>query len=229
MSVAFDWVLLSKQLARLYPHLSVDDWWGMDDPYERSWSCVLVQNTTWHNATLALKSLLENGLTSVSGILAVDEERLRHVIRSAGFYRAKAAALKRLAAWWERNGGLEGASKLETEHIRTDVLQLRGIGAETADTLLLYVLNRRTFIGDAYTRRFISRISGEKEKSYNEIREAVLATELDTRRLQYLHAYIVEFGKDVCRKRNPDCLSCLLQDTCNYGRGKQCQLKAFPS
>lgn len=213
-----NWVIVWKQFTRLYPHLSVDDWWGLDDPYEKSWACVLVQNTSWHNAILALNALRENGRVSVSGMIEVDDEHLQQIIRPAGFYRAKAGTLKRLAVWWERNGGIVGTAEIETERLRTELLNIRGIGEETADTLLLYVLDRRSFIGDAYTRRFVSRITGENANSYSVIREAVLATELDTHCLQRLHAYIVEFGKDVCRKREPDCPMCPFQEICNNRR-----------
>lgn len=211
-----NWQRVYDVLAHLFPALSVSRWWGIDDPYERSWGCVLVQNTTWHNASLALNRLREHGLTSIVYMSEVKVDRLAQVIRPAGFYSRKAETLKRLAAWWVRHGGVEGVESLKTGRIRRELLGMKGIGEETADTLLLYVLDRKTFIGDQYSRRFVNRVTGEKKRTYDAIRREVLAAGLKTHDLQLLHAYIVEFGKQFCRKRNPDCPACPFAEYCHY-------------
>lgn len=209
-----DWEAVYRQLSHWRPDLTVDGWWGLKHPHEKAWGAVLVQNTRWHNAMLAFTRMREAELTAVERLLSVPAKHLEEVIRPCGFYRSKAQALKGLAAWWQTRGRGTNSANGGVEAIREQLLAIRGIGPETADTLLLYVFNRRTFVGDAYARRLYHRLNGGGHVQYEAVRQAVLSTTMTTEQLKLLHAQIVEFGKEICRKKSPRCRLCPLVRSC---------------
>ena len=97
--------------------------------------------------------------------------------------------------------------------MREKLLEVNGLGRETADSILLYALNRRIFVVDAYTRRILKRhrlIQGQED--YDIIR-ALFEDHLPRRRRIYneCHALIVHAGKDHC-KPTPKCEGCPLAD-----------------
>ena len=105
-----NWQRVYDVLAHLFPDLSVSRWWGIDDPYERSWGCVLVQNTTWHNASLALTRLREHGLTSIFYMSEVEVDRLARSYSACRFLQSKGRDVKTFgrvvgAARWRRRSG----------------------------------------------------------------------------------------------------------------------------
>ncbi|MGI6126522.1 MAG: endonuclease III domain-containing protein [Planifilum sp.] len=209
------WRLLWEELVRWNPELTVDEWWEGEDRFFRCLGSVLVQRTTWHNARRAIEALKGRGLTTPDAVLQGSEEELMAAIRPAGFYRSKVPALRRLCRL------LLEVEKSEEKHpdLRDRLLRIRGIGPETADTILLYVFDRPVFIGDAYAERIASRWFGERF-SRERIREGVLREISDCRQLQLFHALLVELGKVYCRKRNPRCQGCPLRSTCQWGKGR---------
>jgi endonuclease-3 related protein len=213
------WKWIYQRLGEAYAGFDVDDWWGIEDPFERMIGAVLVQNTTWTNAAKALENLRANGLLTPQALASAPPEELVPVIRPAGFMTSKAAAIVRLSRWLlEKEGvaAVKGAA-VPTETLREELLSLKGIGEETADTILAYAFDRPTISGDAYTRRLYERLTGAA-RSYAQIRSAILAELTDTDDLKRLHGMIVEHGKACCRKQTPRCATCFLQPDCLYGR-----------
>ena len=102
--------------------------------------------------------------------------------------------------------------RIPTDELRERLLEVHGIGPETADSILLYAGNHRTFVVDAYTRRMLSRHGLADEKShYDEIR-AIFESHLprDAHLYNEYHALIVNTGKNWCRTKNPNCTECPL-------------------
>ena len=204
------WERLWEALARWKPGMTVDEWWEVEDPFFRCLGSVLVQRTTWHNAKKAIEGLKRRGLTNPFAVLQASEEELIAAIRPAGFYRSKVPAIRQLCRFLPEAGKYAGKGS----ELRDRLLRIRGIGPETADTILLYVFNQPVFIGDAYAERIASRWFG-KEYAKDRIREEVPFRFPDPGRLQLFHALLVELGKRFCRKRVPRCPACPLRSTCH--------------
>ncbi|MDZ7860834.1 MAG: endonuclease III domain-containing protein [Candidatus Krumholzibacteriota bacterium] len=183
---------------------------GPENPeqiFEVAVGAVLTQNTSWKNAARAVCNLNESGILNPEAILKMDEKRLGKIIRPSGYYNMKAKKLKVLAGYFIQNNNIN----------RQSLLELYGIGPETADSIMLYALNKPYFVVDAYTRRLFGRLGIiERNGSYETIRgyfEKNLPD--DSRLFNQFHALIVEHAKSCCRKV-PLCSDCPLRTYCRY-------------
>ncbi len=169
---------------------------------------LLTQNTNWGNVEKALKNLAEANVKSAETISNIKITKLEKLIRPSGFYKQKAKRLKLLAKFVSENPAFS----------REQLLELNGIGRETADSILNYAYDEPVFVIDAYTRRIFSRlgiISGEEE--YDEIRQLFeKSLKKNPKFFQEFHALIVEHAKVHCRKQ-PICMGCPLLENCAYG------------
>ncbi|MFC4076585.1 endonuclease III domain-containing protein [Salinithrix halophila] len=215
-----EWKALYEGLRKWKPGWTVEAWWGLLHPFEKGLGSILVQNTAWTNAVRAIDSLRLMGLTCPRVVLDAPVETLQEGVRPAGFPRAKAEAIRGLSHWFLDHGGIDGAFAGDGDLLRWELLSIRGIGPETADMVLLYVLEKPTFIGDAYTRRIISRWQGVSEPRYEEIRTQVMRTLSQVADQQLFHALLVELGKEHCHKRRPRCTGCPLQHSCKFSEDR---------
>ena len=149
-------------------------WWPAQSRFEVIVGAYLTQNTAWTNVEKALSNLRSAHLLSVKGIRRASLAELERVIRPAGYFRQKAKRLKIFVAFLDRQyeGSLTKLFARPTEKLREELLNLHGIGPETADSILLYAGNHPVFVVDAYTRRMLARHEILSEKAaYEEIRE----------------------------------------------------------
>jgi endonuclease-3 related protein len=149
-------------------------WWPARTPFEVIVGAYLTQNTSWTNVEIAMRRLREARVLTLAGVRKTPLPDLEALIRSSGYFRQKAARLKRFVAFVDdRYGGdLNRMFAQPTEKLRQELLALNGIGPETADSILLYAGQHPVFVVDAYTRRILERheiIS--TNASYEEIRE----------------------------------------------------------
>ena len=162
---------------------------------------VLVQNTAWGNVEKALTNLEAKDLTTPDRILAEPEDSLQEIIRPAGFYRQKCVYLKETARFFLENESRFLASN-NIPDMRRSLLNVRGIGRETADDILLYAFDKPVFIIDAYTRRVASRhMNIRGEIPYDDLQK-IFTDELppDVKLYGEFHALILALCKDSCRK-----------------------------
>lgn len=128
---------------------------------------ILVQRTSWHNANIALKNLKHASFLSIEKISKLkDLDKLKKLIRSAGFYQSKPKRLFDICRFIVREGGVKGLMAKKTLEIRGKLLSIKGIGQESADTILLYALDKPIFIVDEYTRRWTESNHLTAEKDY---------------------------------------------------------------
>jgi len=194
------------------------NWWPAQSPFEVIVGAVLTQNTNWDNVEKAVDSLREAGLLSPSALSEAAPQRLHELIRPAGYYRQKAGRLQRLARWVgehciEADSEL-GALKWEPlDQLREELLALNGVGPETADSILLYALEKPVFVVDAYTVRILGRHELiEPDATYGDVQEHfVHRLPPDVELFKDFHAQLVEVGKRYCRKRRPRCAECPLR------------------
>ncbi len=135
---------IQETLLRLCKHYGEQNWWQSDNKLEDLVSTILIQRTTEKNAKLGLAGLMD--IMTVEGILALSLEELQERIRPAGFFKQKSQTIRGLLIWLRENGGFEVLARFRTEDLRKQLLELKGIGPETADALLLYLFDRPVFI-----------------------------------------------------------------------------------
>jgi endonuclease III related protein len=149
-------------------------WWPARSPFEVIVGAYLTQNTAWTNVEKALANLRAAGLLSASGVRRASVAELERLIRPSGYFRQKARRLKVFVAFLDQEyeGSLARLFARPTEKLREELLNLHGVGPETADSILLYAGNHPVFVVDAYTRRILARHQILPEKAaYEEIRE----------------------------------------------------------
>jgi endonuclease-3 related protein len=200
-------------------------WWPVTSENPRLEVCfgaILTQNTSWKNVEKAISNLKENNLISVSGVRKANRAKLAKLIKPAGYYNQKAKKLKGFCSFLIKNAGgkienLFGFYAVEdVDKLREKLLEIDGVGKETADSMILYAANKPSFVVDAYTRRVFSRLKLISEKdAYDDIRKKFMKTlPHDTDLFNEYHALIVKLGKDFCRKK-PLCGSCPIKNFCN--------------
>jgi endonuclease-3 related protein len=168
-----------KQWIRSYYHAlfqawGPQHWWPAQSRFEVIVGAYLTQNTAWTNVDKALTNLRAARLLSVSGIRRATLAELQRLIRPAGYFRQKAKRLKIFVTFLDQQyqGSLSKLFARPPEKLREELLNLHGIGPETADSILLYAGNHPVFVVDAYTRRILARHEILPEQaSYDEIRE----------------------------------------------------------
>ena len=208
---AIGFAQLHEQLAAAY---GPQDWWPADDAFEVMVGAILVQRTAWRNAVLAIEQLRKLDLLEPAPLAAADPGVLAQLIRSAGFFRAKARRVRGLAAFVLRSGGTDSLGEWPTARLRSTLLELDGVGPETADSILLYAFDRPVVVVDEYLRRLVRRLrSPSAIDSDDDLREAIFAQIDDASRLNEFHALIVEHGKRHCSSR-PRCSGCPLSRRC---------------
>ena len=183
-------------------------WWPTTSDnkrFENILGAILTQNTSWKQVEKAIANLKNNDLISQEAIKKVSLRRLASLIKPAGYFNQKAKRLKIINQFLEKN----------KNPTRDQLLEVNGIGPETADSILLYAFNQPSFVIDTYTKRIMQRL-GYKEESYGGL-QALFQDNLpnDYKIYNEFHALFVEHAKTYCRKK-PLCQKCPLNSRCNY-------------
>jgi len=190
-------------------------WWPAETPFEVMVGAILTQNTSWKNVEIAIRRLKERGILSPEGIRRLKKEELAGLIRSSGYFRIKADRLKSFVHFLheELHGNLAKMRRVPPQKLRGMLLRIKGIGPETADSILLYGLRKPVFVVDAYTRRILSRHGIVREKaSYEELQSLFMENLVQDERLfNEYHALLVRVGKTLCRNV-PKCDACPLKN-----------------
>jgi len=190
-------------------------WWPARTRFEVIVGSVLTQNVSWVNAEKAIGSLRRAGLLTPARMSAASPARLQSLIRPAGSFRSKARTLLGFLRFLERRHGgtLSRCLRQPKAILRTQLLGLRGIGPETADSIILYAAGHPSFVVDAYARRILERhglLDGTE--GYEEVRllfESSLPA--DPKIFNDYHALLVRVGKEHCHRSVPDCRGCPLE------------------
>ena len=209
----------SAILDRLAAAYGPQRWWPASEPFEVMAGALLTQRTSWENAASALARLRSANSISPETLARLPIPELQALIRPAGTFRVKAARLQALARWYVQSGAVETLARLPTPELRARLLELAGIGPETADDILVYVFERPRFVVDAYARRILVRYGWARgDEPYDAIaRQVVREVGPDAAMLGEFHALLVEHGKRYCRP-TPRCTRCPLASQCNAAR-----------
>jgi endonuclease-3 related protein len=205
--------ILTQIYQTLFDHYGDLRWWPAKTPYEVIVGAILTQNTSWTNVEKAISNFGDN--LAPENIAGMDIEDLVQYIRPAGYYNQKAVYLKTVTAWFAKYGYDELIVKDQPmNRLRSELLLTKGVGQETADSILLYAFGFLTFVIDAYTHRLCERYTISAGKNYAEVK-AYFEGNLprDENIYKNYHALIVINGKDYCKKK-PLCVDCSLSSTC---------------
>lgn len=189
-------------------------WWPGDGPFEVVVGAVLTQNTNWGNVERAINNLRAAGKLSPEALHKIKANELAQLVRPAGYFNIKAKRLKNLINWFfaRYDGDLDRMFSQKLDSLREELLSVKGIGRETADSILLYAGNMPSFVVDAYTYRVLSRHHLIPEDSTYEEIKAFFEDTLpeDVQLYNEYHALLVRVGKTFCKPRGPDCQRCPL-------------------
>jgi endonuclease III related protein len=195
------------------------DWWPAETPFEVCVGAILTQNTNWGNVEKAIRNLKAAGCLTMEALATLSVEELAEPIRPAGFFNVKSARLKEFVRFvGERaDGDLARLFRCDWQELRQVLLTVKGIGPETADSILLYAGNKPSFVVDAYTRRIFSRLGMvDQATGYEQLRGLFMAQlPQEPALFNEYHALIVEHAKRYCKTR-PVCAGCCLADCCSF-------------
>ena len=201
---------------RLFEAFGPQHWWPGETPFEVAVGAVLTQNTNWGNVEKAIGNLKKANALCSFAIGRMSNDRLAELIRPSGYFNIKAGRLKSLVSFIldKYQGNIARMKETGTAALRERLLAVNGIGQETADSILLYALEKPVFVIDAYTKRILARhglaAAGEDYSDIQGLFHKHLSP--DVKLYNEYHALIVKTGKTFCRPRDPLCGSCPLSN-----------------
>ena len=159
--------------------------------FEVCMGAILTQNTSWIQVEKALGNLFAAKINTAKKILTANSEVIANLIAPSGYRNQKTAYLKNIAKWFaEVTGG-------ELETMRSELLKVKGVGRETADSILLYAFHLPTFVIDTYTKRTLAALKiFDETTDYETLRKWFMdGLEPSVELFQEYHALFVEHGK----------------------------------
>ncbi len=224
--------LIIKVYNTLFAAFGHQGWWPLNNrhhqgrprtnrhKFEVCVGAILTQNTSWKNVEKSISNLIKHSIIAPKKIAGINKNKLAEFIRSSGYYNQKAKSLKVFSKYVldNYNGNLERMFGKDVTALRAELLSIKGIGPETADSIILYAAEKPIFVIDAYTKRVFSRLGFCDEKiKYRDLQNIFMDSLRDSKNKTELfneyHALIVELGKDYCKKR-PACINCPIHELC---------------
>ena len=210
----------SRELIEIYD-LSYDRygpqyWWPGETRDEIIIGAILTQNTNWKNVEKAIENLKHKNLLTLTALRNAEIKEIAQCIRPSGYYNQKATRLQEIAKFFHKNG-VQSFGALSIANMRKELIRLKGVGPETADSILLYAFEKPVFVIDAYTTRIFQRLGFFTESiSYDEAQKFFMQNlENDTKLFNEFHALLVRHAKEYCQK-NPHCAKCVLLKKCKF-------------
>ena len=207
---------LMEMYERMLAKFGPQHWWPGDSPFEIMVGAVLVQNTSWRNVEHAINNLRDAGVMEPHALYKVPPAELAELIRPAGYYQLKTKRLRNLLRFVveQYGGSLEAMFSTSLASLREQLIEINGIGPETADAILLYAGGLPTFVVDTYTHRILARHGWlDYDAMYDDIKDYFESTLPDDATLyNEYHALLVRIGKDYCKRTAPNCEACPLAE-----------------
>jgi len=208
------WPIVNESTLRSEYHLGAPR--NGDDFFEISIGAILTQNIAWKNVDTALAALKIRGVLDPLSMRRLNPRTLGKIIRPTGYYNQKAKKIRNFLDFYKRyDYDHRALGRCDNQDLRKELLSVNGIGPETADSILLYALNIKTFVVDAYTRRIFTRLGILTGKeAYHEIQDLFHKRfKGSVPEYNEYHALIVAHGKDYCKKK-PLCDTCCIASLC---------------
>ncbi|MBF0458652.1 MAG: endonuclease III domain-containing protein [Nitrospirae bacterium] len=200
---------LARVYERLYAAFGPQHWWPGETPFEVAVGAILTQNTNWLNVEKAIFNLKAANALDPFIMYSMQIQRLSELVRPSGYHNVKAKRLKAFIEFLVLNydGVIENMKGQDTAALRAALLEVNGIGPETADSILLYALEAPVFVIDAYTKRVIARHGiMDYKRPYDDF-QALFHAHIEQDVYNEYHALFVRLGKYFCKPR-PACAEC---------------------
>lgn len=206
--------VLQRVYRLLYGAYGPMNWWPADSPFEVIVGAFLTQNTAWKNVEKALANMKRAGLLDPKKLDKVPEKKLADIIKPSGYFNQKAKKIKSFVKHFgeKYSYSIEKMKERPIGELRKELLEMWGIGPETADSILLYALDKPIFVVDAYTMRTFKRLGFLDDKDdYDEAQKMFMKhLKPDAPLYNEYHALIVALGNRLCKPR-PACSECPLK------------------
>lgn len=198
----------------LFNHFGPRHWWPGDTPFEIAVGAILTQNTNWDNVEKAIGNLKNERALNAKALHEMSSEKLASLIKPAGYFNVKTKRLKNFLVFLTNHykGSMKSMKTKDMHTLRASLLNVNGVGPETADSILLYALEKPVFVIDAYTKRVLQRHTIVSDKAtYHEMQELFhINLPLDVIMFNEYHALLVMLGKHYCKPK-PKCKGCPLE------------------
>jgi endonuclease-3 related protein len=188
---SFDLLSLLKQLG--YLQTTRDPlWWPRSGTFEVVVGALLTQQTKWEKVEESLSHLKAANLLTLEALAAADAHQIAPLIKPSGFYNTKAQRLIGLCENILKDFGSFDTFVNKVD--RTWLLAQKGIGMESADSILCYACHRPVFVVDSYTQRLLGALGYEFE-SYMELQEWMQrGIEENYQKVQELYSYEIDLA-----------------------------------
>lgn len=207
--------MFEKLYKDLYDYYGDLGWWPSENDDETIIGCILTQNTSWKNVEKSIKKLKENNIKTLNDIINLDENNLKELIKSSGFYNTKSKYLMNISKnIIEKYNNINNMKNKNREEISKFIIDLKGVGNETMESIMLYALDYHVFVVDSYTLRFLKRYLNIDLKR-DDLKNTIENKFKSNFELKNLHGMIVEISKNYCKKE-PLCKECFLNKNCMY-------------
>ncbi len=221
------WPTFNKKTCKIEYQKTLEKKFSEKELLEIFLGAILTQNTSWKNVEKALTNLSSENLIEVETLSSISKTKLVSIIKSAGYFNQKSERIILIAKYLQKNysGSLNKLFSKPLQELRKELLSLKGIGFETADSILLYAAQKPVFVIDAYTKRVADclqlfggdfdysnygALQKEFEKAFQDLSEKE-----KVKTFNEFHALLVEFAKNLCQKK-PLCEKCFLRKSCSY-------------
>ncbi|MHA1983464.1 MAG: hypothetical protein ACW967_03840 [Candidatus Hodarchaeales archaeon] len=190
---------------------------------------ILVQNTNWGNVESVKINLMRfreknnmiNEVWDINWWKNIELDQLKEIIKPGGFYNQKSTYIKELVNKWDR---VEKAKSMEER--RKVLLNIKGIGHESADAIILYAYDEPSFVIDAYTKRILLRAEDQESNKLSNgymkwqtfLENSFPETNDIVETYKWIHAYFIHIGNKHCLKTKPKCEKCEINSLCKYNR-----------
>ena len=214
--------LLNNVYFRLVNKSGNMHWWPGETRDEIIIGAILTQNVSWKNVAKALENLKSKNMLTLKAVHEASAMEVGTLIQPTRFYNQKVISIKNFTKYLFDNysGELDTMFASELENLRTELLNIKGLGAETVDCILLYGGNKLIFVIDGYTTRVFSRLGvGEKNWAYDDYQRLFMSNiNPDLELYKDYHAQIVNLGHSLCKNKKPNCRVCPLAEICENGK-----------
>jgi len=206
---------LQKIVKILSEKYEINEWWERYTPFETLVGVILSQRTYWKNVKTAIERFAER-FNRIEDVAEANVKEIEEVIKPAGLYKVRARRIKNIARDLieKYDGNLNKILDLPRDEAKKKLIAIEGIGPKTADVLLMAIKGEHVLPVDVHIFRIMRRLGIADEKDDYESLRAKLESEIPPAQRTKTHLILIEFGRRICRARNPKCEECPIKGYC---------------
>jgi len=210
---------LQKIVQILSEKYEINEWWKRYTPFETLVSIILSQRTYWKNVRTATERFAER-FNGIEDVAKANVKEIEKVIKPAGLYKVRARRIKNIAEDLveKYDGKLDKILNLPYNEAKKKLITIKGIGPKTADVFLMAIKGEQVLPIDVHIFRIMKRLGIADERDSYEILKAILEAEIPPVQRMKAHLILIEFGRRICRSRDPKCEECPIKRYCRVGK-----------